>query len=57
MNALHDAEGVDPLGLEGRDSLINEVQRRDGERDPLFLVESAADDMRRRQRLSETGRR
>ena len=57
MVALHHPDAVDPLVTERHDGLINQVKRRHRERDALFLVEGALNDVGCRQRLAETGRR
>ena len=57
MNALYDANGVDALGLECRDGLVDQRKRGDDECDALSSVESAPNDMRRQQRLAAAGRK
>ena len=42
VNALHDANGVDALGLEGRDGLVDQRKRRDDEGDALSACRGRA---------------
>ena len=48
MAALHDADRIDALGLERVDSLVDNEERWDRERNALSLIERALDDPRRR---------
>jgi len=57
VDTLHDADGVDVLGLECRDGLIDQAECGNHEGRALSLVERALDDMHRRQGLAEAGRR
>ncbi len=57
VDALHDADPIDALGLECGDRLVDQGDGRHREGDALSLVEGAADDVGGRQGLSEAGRR
>jgi hypothetical protein len=54
VDALHDADAGDAFSFEGGDRLIDEADGWNREGDPLTLIESALNDVRRGQRLAKT---
>jgi hypothetical protein len=57
MKPLHNADAMDAFSLKGCDTLVDEPEHRDKERNPLSLGERATDDRSGEQRLAEARRR